>query len=175
MLNIKLPDDICSFAWDMVNKKNFGHRSIGANGNKEQQYTGILGEAMIYKIVYDKLPTYNEAGTVDIVINGKKIDIKTMGRKVYMKEDYVHNFVGYQKSFPNDIYVFNSIVKQERTIQICGWITKDDFFKKCVFTEKGKLRHRSDGTSFKTKAPLYEIENKKLNGIYQDNDVRNIK
>jgi hypothetical protein len=175
MLNIKLSDDICSFVWDMVNKKNFGHRSIGANGNKEQQYTGILGEAMIYKIVYDKLPTYNEAGTVDIVINGKKIDIKTMGRKVYMKEDYVHNFIGYQKNFPNDIYLFNSIVKQERIIQICGWITKDDFFKKCVFTEKGKLRQRSDGTFLKTKAPLYEIENKKLNGIYQNNDVKNIK
>ena len=78
MLNIKLREDLCKFAWDTVNKRNFGNRSAGANGSKEQQYTGILGETVIYDIVYGKLPEYNETGTVDIVINGKKIDIKTL-------------------------------------------------------------------------------------------------
>ena len=174
MLNIKLREDLCKFAWDTVNKRNCGNRSIGANGNKEQQYTGILGETVIYDIVYDKLPEYNEAGTVDIVINGKKVDIKTMGRTVYMKPDYVHNFVGYQKDFPNDIYIFNSIVKKDRTIQICGWLPKDEFFLKCNFYKKGEDRFRTDGSSFKTKAPLYEIKNKELNEIYIESDVRSI-
>jgi hypothetical protein len=174
MLNIKLREDLCKFAWDTVNKRNFGNRSAGANGSKEQQYTGILGEAVIYDIVHGKLPEYNEAGTVDIVINGKKIDIKTMGRTVYMKANYVHNFVGYQKNFPNDIYIFNSIVKNERIIQICGWLTKEEFFKKCNFFDKGMPRFRSDGSSFETKAPLYEIENKELNAVSTEEDVRKI-
>jgi len=39
MLNIKLREDLCKFAWDTVNKRNFGNRSVGANGSKEQQYT----------------------------------------------------------------------------------------------------------------------------------------
>ena len=111
---------------------------------------------------------------MDIVINGKKIDIKTMGRTVYMKANYVHNFVGYQKNFPNDIYIFNSIVKNERIIQICGWLTKEEFFKKCSFFDKGMPRFRSDGSSFKTKAPLYEIENKELNAVSTEEDVRKI-
>ena len=174
MLNIKLREDICKFAWDAVNKINFGNRSIGANGSKEQQYTGILGEAVIYDIVYGKLPTYNESGIVDIVINGKKIDIKTMGRTVYMKPDYVHNFMGYQKDFPNDIYIFNSIVKKERIIQICGWLPKEEFFKKCSFFNKGTIRTRTNGTTLEAKAPLYELKNKELNAVYTEEDVRKI-
>ena len=174
MLNIKLREDLCKFAWDTVNKRNFGNRSAGANGSKEQQYTGILGETVIYDIVYGKLPEYNEAGTVDIVINGKKIDIKTMGRTVYMKANYVHNFVGYQKNFPNDIYIFNSIVKNERIIQICGWLPKDEFFMKSSFYEKGEDRFRTNGTSLKAKAPLYEIKNKELNAVFAEEDVRKI-
>ena len=174
MLNIKLREDLCKFAWDTVNKRNFGNRSVGANGSKEQQYTGILGEAVIYDIVHGKLPEYNESGLVDIVINGKKIDIKTMGRTVYMKPNYVHNFVGYQKNFPNDIYIFNSIVKNERIIQICGWLPKDEFFMKSSFYEKGENRFRTNGTSLKAKAPLYEIKNKELNALFTEEDVRKI-
>ena len=174
MLNIKLREDLCKFAWDIVKKRNFGNRSIGANGNKEQQYTGILGETVIYDIVYGKLPEYNEAGIVDIVINGKKVDIKTMGRTVYMKPDYVHNFMGYQKDFPNDIYMFNSIVKNERIIQICGWLPKDEFFMKSSFYEKGEDRFRTNGTSLKAKAPLYEIKNKELNALFTEEDVKKI-
>jgi len=174
MLNIKLREDLCKFAWDTVNKRNFGNRSVGANGSKEQQYTGILGEAVIYDIVHGKLPEYNEAGIVDIVINGKKVDIKTMGRTVYMKPDYVHNFMGYQKDFPNDIYMFNSIVKNERIIQICGWLPKDEFFMKSSFYEKGEDRFRTNGTSLKAKAPLYEIKNKELNAVFTEEDVKKI-
>jgi hypothetical protein len=176
MLNIKLREDLCKFAWDTVKKRNFGNRSIGANGNKEQQYTGILGETVIYDIVYGKLPEYNEAGIVDIVINGKKIDIKTMGRTVYMKPDYVHNFMGYQKDFPNDIYMFNSIVKNERIIQICGWLPKEEFFmRSSSFFDKGmKIDLDLMVVHLKAKAPLYEIENKELNAVSTEEDVRKI-
>jgi hypothetical protein len=97
-----------------------------------------------------------------------------MGRTVYMKENYVHNFVGYQKNFPNDIYIFNSIVKNERIIQICGWLPKEEFFNKCSFFDKGMPRFRSDGSSFETKAPLYEIQNKELNALSTEEDVRKI-
>ena len=174
MFSIKIDDDIRKFSWDVVNKKNFGNRAVGANGNKEQQYTGIIGESVIYKLIYNTLPKYDESTTVDIVVNNKKVDIKTMGRKVYMQDHYVHNFVGYQKDIPNDIYLFNSIVKPDRIIQICGWITKDDFFKKCVFVEKEKLRYRSNGTFLKTKAPLYEIENNKLIQVNSKEDLLKI-
>ena len=100
--------------------------------------------------------------------------IKTLGRKVYLQDHYVHNFVGYQKDIPNEVYVFNSIVKPDRIIQICGWITKDDFFKKCIFTDKGQQRIRDDGSALKTRAPLYEIENNKLIQINSKEDLLKI-
>jgi len=174
MININLTEEVRNFAWDVVCKRNFGTRSLGANGSKEQQYTGIIGEAVIYNIIYDKFPDYSETRIVDVIINNKKIDIKTMGRTVYMKPEYVHNFIGYQKDFPNDIYIFNSIVKQDKVIQICGWLPKDEFFMKCEFYKKGDDRFRSDGSSFKTKAPLYEIKNKDLNAITTEEDLKKI-
>jgi hypothetical protein len=97
----------------LLTKRNFGNRSIGANGSKEQQYTGILGETVIYDIVYVNYPSITKRGSVDIVINGKKIDIKTMGRTVYMKEITFTTLWVIKKNFPNDIYIFNSIVKNE--------------------------------------------------------------
>ena len=174
MLKIKLREDLCNFAWDTVNKKNFGNRKAGANGNKEQQYTGILGEAVIYDLVCNKLPTYDESGLVDIHINDKKIDIKTMGRTVYMKDFYVHNFVGYQMKFENNIYLFNSIMKKDRMIEICGWMNRLDFLNKASFFDRGTVRTRSDGSTFETKAPLYEIQNKELNEINSVEDLKRI-
>jgi hypothetical protein len=51
---------------------------------------------------------------------------------------------------------------------------KEEFFMKCNFFDKGMPRFRSDGSSFKTKAPLYEIENKELNAVFTEEDVRKI-
>jgi hypothetical protein len=45
---------------------------------------------------------------------------------------------------------------------------------KCDFFDKGMPRFRSDGSSFETKAPLYEIENKELNALSTEEDVRKI-
>ena len=175
MLDLKLTDEIRQYAYNQVKTHNFGQRSSGFNGNFERQYTGIVGECIVYKALNKELPQYDSGSLIeDIVINNKKIDIKSMARNVDMKDFYVHNFVGYQKNFPNDIYIFNSIVKQDRTIQICGWLPKDEFFMKCSFFDKGMPRFRSDGSSFKTKAPLYEIENKELNAISTEEDVRKI-
>ena len=42
------------------------------------------------------------------------------------------------------------------------------------FYKKGEDRFRTDGSSFKTKAPLYEIKNKELNSISIEDDVRKI-
>ena len=41
-----VPKDIRLMVWDFVSKNNIGQRSK-ANGNKEQQYVGLLGEVMI--------------------------------------------------------------------------------------------------------------------------------
>ena len=51
MLNLKLTDEIRNYAWRQVSIKNFAQRSVGFNGNKIEQYTGIIGECIIYKLL----------------------------------------------------------------------------------------------------------------------------
>jgi hypothetical protein len=51
---------------------------------------------------------------------------------------------------------------------------KKNFLKSVLSFDKGMPRFRSDGSSFETKAPLYEIENKELNAVSTEEDVRKI-
>lgn len=85
-----------------------------------------------------------------------------MTRKVPVKDYYVHNFVGYQRNYDVDYYIFASYNTSNRVLTICGYIEKEDFFKKAIYFPKGSLRTRSDGTSFRTFAPLYEIKQSDL-------------
>lgn len=175
MLNLKLTDEVRNYANRQVSIKNFGVRSAGFNGNRIQQYTGIVGECMLHKALDKDLPNYDNGSLIeDLKINGKKVDVKTMARNVDMRDFYVHNFVGYQKDRENDVLLFNSINKKTGNVQICGWLPKKIFLERASFFDKGSERKRTDGTSFITKAPLYEIENKQLNQINSVDDIKNI-
>ena len=48
---------------------------------------------------------------------------------------------------------------------VCGWISKNDFFKKATLYKQGTRRYRENGTHFETKADLYEIKQRDLNKI----------
>ena len=47
-------------------------------------------------------------------------------------------------------------------LTICGWIPKKNFKELAKFYKKGTMRVRDDGTSFKSFADLWELENKYL-------------
>ena len=104
MIQIKIHDDDRRYAVEILKSKNFGNRSRGFNGSYEKQYTGLIGELTLFRLMGRPQPRY-ESGRLDedININGKKVDIKSMARNVYIQEHYVHNFVAYQKDMPSDI------------------------------------------------------------------------
>jgi hypothetical protein len=88
-----------------------------------------------------------------------------MGRNVDMKPDYVHNFIGLQKQFKCDIYIFTSLNKKKSELTVCGWVTKEELFERAEKFKKGTKRYRDDGTHTLLKATTYEIKNKNLNSI----------
>ncbi|NDB56672.1 hypothetical protein EB169_12710 [archaeon] len=65
-------------------------------------------------------------------------------------------------------------MKKDRVIEICGWMNRLDFLNKASFFDRGTIRTRSDGSTFETKAPLYEIQNKELNEINSVEDLKRI-
>lgn len=154
-------------------KHNFGKR-FTANGTKEQQLTGIIGQSIVMdffdKGFVDGLSGFDEG--VDLVFNNKTIDVKTMGRTTSVKPGYTNNFLKLQDYFKTDIYIFCSYNKKKQVLTICGWISKEDFIQKRRFYPKGSIRTRFDGTTFTTFADLYEIDNTNLNNVNSITDLK---
>ena len=175
MIQVPIHDDDRRYAVEVLKTTNFGHRSKGFNGNYEKQYTGLIGELTLHRVLGLTRPKYTSGRLdSDILINNKKVDIKSMARNVYMQDHYVHNFVAYQKDMPSDILLFISINKKSGVVQICGWLEKEKFLENASFFDQGDKRERDDGTSFVLRAPLYEIEQNKLNKLNNVKDLNDI-
>lgn len=165
MNSYKIPKSLKEKTWDWLQDHSMGHR-FDANGSKAEQFVGLLGENM-FRMINDLPPKFVKGfdGGYDLIFMGQKTDVKTMGRRVDPKPHYVNNFVGYQKDFDCDLYVFCSINKSTNTFWICGYTDKQTLLTESNFYEKGERRYRDDGSYFINKAPLYEIENTKLNPL----------
>ena len=174
MFSIKVKPEIIQHCKEQIKKYNFGQRSV-ANGTPDQQLTGIIGQSVIMDLfglgLIDGSTGFD--GGVDLVYEGIRMDVKTMGRTTDVRKDYVNNFIALQKSFDTDVYVFCSYNKTKNELTICGWTTKAEFIKKADFFPKGSTRIRSDGTSFKTFADLYEIANKDLIDVDSIEELKN--
>jgi len=164
MFKLFVDNGIISFVEGLLQKYNFGQRGF-ADGNWQEQRTGLIGQTLIQEKFGCGRPNGSIGfdGGEDFKYCNKIIDVKTMGRKVDPKPDYVNNFIGLQKNYPSDILIFCSYNKISSNLTVCGWTTKKDFFNKASFHKQGDKRFRDDGTYFITKADLYEIENYKLN------------
>lgn len=164
MFTIDVKPEIIQHCQQQLEVYDFEQRHV-ANGTKEQQLTGIIGQSVVmdlFGLGYVDGQSGCDGGT-DINYNGLKIDVKTMGRTTSVRDYYVNNFLGLQMKFDTDVYIFCSYNKNTNRLTICGWITKSDFLGKASFFPKGSTRRRSDGTTFATFADLYEIANKDLN------------
>ena len=162
---IRIDDGLKRRVWSFLKDNNVGNRSR-ANGNKTEQDVGLLGVSVV-KNHFGINSNLNNGfdGGFDFEYNGIKVDVKTMGRTVDPKPYYVNNFISYQSDFDCDAYIFCSINKKTSDLTICGWVTKDELMDRSLLYKEGSIRTRTDGTTFKMKAPTYEIKNADLNSI----------
>ena len=172
MLDIKVLREQRHYAYNLVKKYNFGNRGI-ADGNQNEQYIGILGQVVLADALnMDRPPSkIGFDGGFDFIINNKKVDVKTMGRTVSIKNYYVHNFIALQKEFDVDYYIFCSYNKRRKILTIGGYISKAELFQNAALYKKGTKRFRANGTFFITKADLYEIKQTALIPINKLHDI----
>lgn len=173
MFKIKVEEALLQHCLDQIEKYNFGQRTV-ANGNQEQQLTGIIGQSVMMHLfsqgyIDGKLGFDNG---IDLVFNNKKIDVKTMGRTTEVRMSYTNNFLKLQDYFETEIYFFCSYNKNSKEVTFCGWISKADFITKRNFFPKGTIRKRFDGTTFTTFADLFEIDNIHLNQANTIDDLK---
>lgn len=173
MFKIKANDQVLAYSQLEVDIYDFGKRKE-ANGTKEQQLTGVIGQNVVMQLFEQGYVDGSQGfdGGADLVYNGKKIDVKTMGRTSEPRLEYVNNFIALQDYLETDIYIFCSYNKSSNVVTICGWLDKKTFKERRTFYPKGTIRTRANNTTFETKADLYEIENYKLNDVTSIEDLK---
>jgi len=167
MLNKKynIPKQLKNDVWTFLNENNIGNRFEG-NGNKEQQFVGLVGEIMVKRLFgFNHEFKKGFDGGFDFQYKGFKIDVKTMGRKVDVKDYFVNNFVEHQIKYDCDIYIFCSLNKLKNELTICGFITKKELLNVGTLVKKGSTRYRKDGSTFKSRTAMFEIKNTDLKNI----------
>ena len=166
-LKVKINTEIKKHCWEQVNKYNFGNRSKD-NGNKEQQYTGIVGECVVremFGIDYIDGSSGFDSG-YDLKYASKKYDVKTMKRTVDVKDSYTNNFLKTQEDYDVDGYIFCSWNIKKSELTVAGWIKKEDVKRVKRLIPKGTIRKNGIGAKeFPLRFDMYEIDNEHLNFV----------
>ena len=70
MIQVAIHDDDRRYAVEVLKTTNFGHRSRGFNGSYEKQYTGLIGELTLHRVLGLTKPKYTSGRLdSDILIN----------------------------------------------------------------------------------------------------------
>lgn len=173
MFSIPVSTECYTHCTNQISKYNLGERKE-SNGTPEQQLTGAIGQSIIsdlFGLGYIDASNGFDNG-IDIPYNELKIDVKTMGRKFYPKQDWVNNFYKCQDHYKTNIYIFCSYNKVSNVITVCGWIDKETFTKKRAIYLKGDKRTRDNGSVFILDTDTYEIKNSDLNQCYSFNQLK---
>jgi thioredoxin-related protein len=103
-----------------------------------------------------------QAFSHDIVLYGKKIDVKTMIRNVEPRLEFINNLSHHQTDYQLDAYIFCSFNATKEVLTVCGWLPKAKLAKVGTFIRAGTERERKDGSIFTAKHDFWEIPNSAL-------------
>lgn len=140
------------------------------DGDKGKQLVGLLGEIIVTERLTGTQVNLDERtdgfdGGFDLSFKGKRIDVKTMQRKSFVRGHHVNNFYIMQKDYQADVVVFCSYNSEERVLEICGWLPKIELSSRGILYKKGTPRKRDDGTTFIFRQDNYEVKNDDLEPI----------
>jgi len=85
----------------------------------------------------------NTAGKPDFTINGTRIDVKTVKRKVPPRLDYTAQITAQHIHSPVDELFFCSYEYQIKRMWLLGGIEKSEFIKKAIFYKAGDKVHEN--------------------------------
>lgn len=148
---------------------NLGNRGV-EDGDRRKQAVGLVGEMEVHNYLFGNYPDLFDRpdgfdGGFDFIYRDKKMDVKTMERKSFVRPNFVNNFYLLQAAHDAEIIIFCSYHSSKRILEICGWILKSELSDKGIFYSSGTKRIRSDGSFFKFRQDNYEVMNKDLNEI----------
>jgi len=161
---VDVPAYVIEASIDCCNAVDIGNRGDGSDGTYDQQLVGIIGQNMVNVAIGKPLvtPSKGHDGGIDFELFGITFDVKTIGRNVAPRIEYVNNLVKAQTKYSVDAYLFLSLNKLSNRITVCGWLPKMEFLDRATLYRKGLQRVRDDGSLFVLKSDNYEIRNDQL-------------
>ena len=131
-------------------------------GGKSNIY-GAIGEVAVEKYLKSKnrVVDFESTFDYDMIVSGKKIDVKTKRTTVVPKDDYLCSVAAFNTKQKCDYYVFARVSEKKDVAYILGYISKGDFYSRSTFYKKGDI----DVNGFVFKADNYSIKVKDLNNF----------
>jgi hypothetical protein len=171
MIQRTLTKEQKEYAWDQVNRNSMAHRGV-FDGNKEHQYTGLLGEIVVADELGLERPTTSRGfdNGIDLVFLNVAFDVKTVGRNYDPRREWVNNLVASQMKYATQAYLFASINKRTSVITYTGLISKHDA-ERYELHLAGTSRMRDDGKEIILKTDQREIPNSHLHPLDRWDDM----
>ncbi len=124
----------------------------------ESNIFGALGEILIFDYYSDADIVLESTYDYDMIINGYCVDVKTKKTTVKPQEDYLCSISAFNTKQKCDYYFFVRITTDLNSGYLLGYISKDDFYKKAIWKNKGDV----DVNGFVFKDDCYNLEIKYL-------------
>ena len=128
----------------------------GVVSSHRKNMVGFIGELLFIELFGgEHVGGYD----YDILIKGKKVDVKSSECNTYPKPNHVAKvFCGFahQKC---DYYAFFKIKKSWEEAWYCGALSKQEFLQKASINKKGSIL---PGTNIRAKADQYQVQIKDL-------------
>jgi len=104
----------------------------------EGNEVGALGEIIVLDR-YGKQAEYVGDYNYDMIIKGKKVDVKTKKQNVPPAKHHTFNIFAFNTRQECDYYCFVVILKDLSKGWIVGWKQKEEFIKTSTFRKKGEI------------------------------------
>lgn len=138
-------------------EKKYGNIGTHRINKSKQRMTGYLAEVAIKRLCGVE---YSDEDSVDFKYNGVTLDSKAQGCNSKPKEYYVATLYEEQKARDVDLYIFSRVKNDWSKVWVCGFLSKEEFFKKSKLIPAG-----TENNNFTYDQSRFEIEYSKLKSI----------
>ena len=119
-------------------------------GNK----VGSLGEIIVLDY-YKDYSKYAGEYDYDLLIKGKKVDVKSKKQNVPPNPSHKANIFAWNTTQKRDYYCFVAIHSNLKVGWIIGWKEKEAFFKEAIFRKKGEVDTTGTNVGWTFKSDCY--------------------
>jgi len=160
MIEVKITKDMLYEASEKASELGIlNHSILMGKGN----FTGFLGEQIALQVLGGEwCNTYN----YDIILDGKRIDVKTKQTTVKPLPHYECSVAAYNTKQDCDDYAFVRVLKDYTIGWFLGSISKKEYFERARFLRKGDV---DPSNNFTVRADCYNLSIDSLGDTYETN------